>query len=160
MAQRLNQSEAWLSRYLDLARLPDDVMEAFPDPFELKISHVGVLKPILKPDASRGRVIAEAHRLARLRGAGEVVPKAVPDILRALQSAAVGDRASSKSSAPKKSGSASEVIRSESGSPLVRVDAKDRKGISITLLCKGGGTRAEADAALKKLLDQHWPAKQ
>ncbi|MCR5876693.1 ParB/RepB/Spo0J family partition protein [Phenylobacterium sp. J426] len=32
MAQRLNVSEAWLSRYLDLARLPADLVAAFPDP--------------------------------------------------------------------------------------------------------------------------------
>src|SRR3546814_12276726 len=64
MAQRLNQSEAWLSRYLDLARLPAELMIAFPDPFELKISHVGTLKPILKPEDSRARVLAEAARLA------------------------------------------------------------------------------------------------
>lgn len=158
MAQRLNQSEAWLSRYLDLARLPDELMIAFPDPFELKISHVGALKPILKPEDSRARVLAEAGRLAQLReegGAG--VPTTIPDILRALAAAAEAPRGDTKKSAPKKTGSPEDVFRSGTGMPLLRVDKRDRKSVSVMLFPKGGGTRAEAEVALQQLLDQHWP---
>ena len=159
MAQRLNQSEAWLSRYLDLARLPNELMIAFPDPFELKISHVGTLKPILKPDDSRARVLAEASRLARARAAGTTdVPVAVPDILRALVAAAAEPRGSAASkAAPKRTGLPEGAFLSGAGVPLLRVEKKDRKGISITLFPKSGGSRAEAETAMQKLLDQHWP---
>lgn len=158
MAQRLNQSEAWLSRYLDLARLPEELMIAFPDPFELKISHVGTLKPILKPEDSRARVFAEAARLAHLRTTGASnVPTSVPDILRALVAAGDALRGDTKKAAPKKTGSHEEIIRSGAGTPLLRVDRKDRKGVSVTLFPKGGGSRADAEAAMQELLDQHWP---
>jgi ParB family chromosome partitioning protein len=157
MAQRLNQSEAWLSRYLDLARLPAQLMPAFADPFELRISHVGTLKPILKPDQSRARVIEEAGRLAARREEGRSdVPRSVPDVLRALVAAATAPSTQLKS-APKKTGSAREVLRNEAGVPLMRVDRKDRKGIAVTLFCKGGGTRKDAETAMQALLDQHWP---
>ena len=36
MAGRLEVSEAWLSRYLDLAALPEEVVAAFGDVTELK----------------------------------------------------------------------------------------------------------------------------
>ncbi|WP_257551706.1 ParB/RepB/Spo0J family partition protein [Sphingopyxis sp. DBS4] len=160
MAQRLNQSEAWLSRYLDLARLPNELMIAFPDPFELKISHVGTLKPILKPDDSRARVLAEASRLARARAEGETnVPVTVPDILRALVAAAASEprRNAASKAPPKKTGSPEGVFLSGAGVLLLRVEKKDRKGISVTLFPKSGGSRAEAETAMQKLLDQHWP---
>lgn len=40
---------------------------------------------------------------------------------------------------------------------LLRVEGKDRKGLSVTLFHKGGGTREEAKTALMDLLDYHWP---
>lgn len=70
MAKRLNQSEAWVRRNLDLARLPGAVVAAFPDPFEPKISHIGSLKPVLKSDDNRSRILAEARRLHDERAAG------------------------------------------------------------------------------------------
>jgi ParB family chromosome partitioning protein len=158
MAQRLNQSEAWLSRYLDLARLPEGVVAAFAEPFDLKISHIGTLKPILKPQASRERVLAEAERISRARAQGAAdVPTSVPDVLRALVAATSSPMRAAGKSAPKKSGSTPEVLRNGSGVPLMRVDAKDRKGVSLTLFCKGGGSRAEAEHALGELLKVHWP---
>lgn len=45
---------------------------------------------------------------------------------------------------------------SDGGKPLLKVEAVDRKGLKLTLLARAGGTRAEAEAALKALLDQHW----
>src|SRR3546814_2271762 len=85
MAKRLNQSEAWLSRYLDLARFHPDLIGAFPDPFELKISHVVTLKPLLKGDGSRASVMEEARRLKADREAGKVgQPATVPEVLRLL----------------------------------------------------------------------------
>lgn len=156
MAARLNQSEAWLSRYLDLARLPEELLAAFPDPHELKISHVGTLKPILKPADQRGKVLAEATRLAEARKNGETAPNTVPDILRALVAAASGPTPTART-APKKTGKAAEVLKSAAGKPLVRIDRHDKKSVTLTLLLKEGGSREEADAALKQLLELHWP---
>lgn len=51
------------------------------------------------------------------------------------------------------------TVRNGSGAALFRVEGKDRKGkgLNLTLFLKGGGTRDEAEAALKDLLDHHWP---
>lgn len=152
MARRLNQSEAWLSRYLDLARLPAELMVAFADPLALKISHIGPLKPLLKAEPSRGRVLAEAARLAAERQAGSSEVLAVPDVLRRLTRAATlpGPGAAGRAlAAPRRSGSAEALISSEAGVPLLKVDKARPKALSLTLMPRSGGTRAEVDAALR-----------
>ena len=165
MAKRINQSESWLSRYLDLARFHPDLIAAFPDPFELKISHVGQLKPLLKGDGSRAAVMEEARRLKAAREGGEGgQPATVPEVLRLMTAAAGRDADKAKPAparpvAPKKTGSDDLTVRNGSGAALFRVEGKDRKGkgLNLTLFLKGGGTRDEAEAALKDLLDHHWP---
>lgn len=157
MAKRLNQSEAWLSRYLDLARLPADLLGAFADPFELKISHVGALKPLLKPEALRDAVLAKALALRedREKGRGSV-PSAPPDVIRVL-TAAAREAESAGKAAPKRTGKAALLLHNDAGTPLLRVEAASRREVTVTFLCRKGGRRREAEAALSRLLDQHWP---
>ncbi len=153
MAERINVSTSWLSRYLDLARLPAEVVRAFANPHELGIKHVTLLKPLLKPDEKRKRVIAEAERIAGARTRGDQVPTSVPDVIRMLATAAEPPK---KSGTPKRTGLAAEVVESASGKPLLRIDRRDRKSISLTLLHRGGGTREDAEAAIRRILDEHW----
>ena len=158
MAQRMGVSESWLSRYLDLARLPQDIFGAFADPFELKISHIGQLKPILKGDSTRAQVLARAREIRQQRDAGESAPAAAPEVIRALLKAAEVEAAPKKSGmahAPKKSGTG-EIIRNAAGAAILRIDGKDRKGLTLTLLHKSGGSREDIEAALRELLDHHW----
>lgn len=159
MAKRINQSESWLSRYLDLARFHPDLIDAFPDRFELKISHVGQLKPLLKGDGSRAAVLEEARRLKAARDAGEEgQPTTVPEVLRLLTAAAGRETEKPKAPvAPKKTGLDDFTVRNGNGAALLRVEGRDRKGLNLTLFLKGGGTRDEAEAAIKGLLDHHWP---
>lgn len=72
MAARLEVSEAWLSRYLQLAKLPPKIVAAFPSLREIRELHARVLKPLLVDPAARRRVIAEAEALAAARGAAAV----------------------------------------------------------------------------------------
>ena len=153
MAGRLNQSEAWLSRYLDLARLPTDLVAAFSDPHELKIKHVTLLKPLLKPDERARRVLAEAGVIASQKGEGS--PLTPRDVIRRLAAAADAPK---KSGSPKRSGKApTEVVSSPSGQPLFRVEPKSRGEVNVTLLLQAGGSRADVERALGELLTRLWP---
>lgn len=155
MAQRLNVTESWLSRYLDLARLPEEVVAAFASPGDLKIKHVTQLKPLLKPEARRERVFAAAKDLAERRASNAPVIPAV--VIRRLTDAAAETPAPTKSGSPKRSGSAGgETVHSANGRPLLRIEGHGRKGLSLVLFPKGGGRREEAETALRALLDQHW----
>src|SRR3546814_12264289 len=98
MAERINVTESWLSRYLDLARLPSELMTAFPNAQNLRIKHVTAIKPLLKPEDRRQRVFAEAARIASTQASASA-PMAVQDILRALALAADPPQRSGRSEA-------------------------------------------------------------
>lgn len=94
MAERLEVSKTWLSRFLDLAKLPRDVVDAFGDVLQLRENHARELKPLLASDPARSRVMAAAKKLARqqsgLRDEGEPLMEAAK-VVASLKQAAAGD---------------------------------------------------------------------
>ncbi|AGT10595.1 ParB/RepB/Spo0J family partition protein [Paracoccus aminophilus] len=91
MAARLEVSEAWLSRYLYLARLPQEIVAAWPQITELKELHARSLRPWLAD--AREDVLAEARKLGAEQhgaraGQGDLVP--VAKLLARLKAAAYG----------------------------------------------------------------------
>lgn len=151
MAERLNVTESWLTRYLDLARLPVELTRAFANPQELGVRNAIALKGLLKPEDRKARAFAEAGRIAEAREAGGPV-QSVVDTIKALSLAVDPPK---KAESPKKSGKP-ETVSTAGGKPILRIDGADRKGIRLTLLNKGGASRQDAEEALKAILDQHW----
>ena len=91
MAARLEVSEAWLSRYLYLARLPPVIVEAWPQITEIKELHARSVRPLLND--AEDKVLAEAKAVAAeqdraRKGQGGYVP--VPKVLARLKAAAYG----------------------------------------------------------------------
>lgn len=153
MAERLKVSESWLTRYLDLARLPEELTKAFANPQELGIRNGIALKSLLKPNDRKERAFREAERLAAERErTGRSL--SILEVIKALTLAADPPK---RSGSPKRSG-VSEAVANASGQPVLRIDGIDRKGIHITLLNKAGATRGDAEDAIRVVLDQHWPA--
>jgi ParB family chromosome partitioning protein len=152
MAERLKVSESWLTRYLDLARIPDELMVAFKKPQELGIRNAIALKALLKPDDRRARAYAAAEKLRQEQeGIGREMP--VLDVIKALVLATDPPK---RSGSPKKSGVAHTVSSGE-GKPVLRIEGADRKGVRLTLLHKGGASREDAETALREILESHWP---
>lgn len=151
MAERINVSESWLTRYLDLARLPAELMAAFPEPQDLSIRNVIALKPLLKPEDKRATVFKEAASLGKAQAdAGKAMP--ILDVIRALTAAGDLPR---RSGSPKKSGMA-QTVSSAAGKAVLRIEGADRKGVRLTLLNKGGASREDAEKAIREVLDAHW----
>lgn len=151
MAERLKVSESWLTRYLDLARLPRELTVAFVNPQELGIRNAIALKALLKPDDRREKAFAEAARLASVQvGEGRALP--VLDVIKALTNAVDAPK---KSGSPKKSGKP-ETVSNLDGKPVLKILGSDRKGIHLTLLNKGGASRDDIEKAMKDILDAHW----
>lgn len=147
MAERIKVSESWLTRYLDLARLPAELMIAFPDPQQLSIRNVIALKPLLKLDDVRARVFAKAAELGEAQRKGAMP---VLDVIRIL---------AGESNVPRRSPATSpllQTVNDAAGKPVLRVEGVDRKGIRLTLLQKGGASREDVDQALRAILDRHW----
>lgn len=151
MAERLKVSESWLTRYLDLARLPAELTRAFVEPQQLGIRNAIALKALLKPEERKARAFQEADKLAKAQ-ASSGQPMAVLDVIKALTLAVDAPK---RSGSPKKSGKP-ETVLSDAGKPLLKLEAVGRKGVKLTLLPREGGTRAEVETALKALLDKHW----
>jgi ParB family transcriptional regulator, chromosome partitioning protein len=151
MAERLKVSESWLTRYLDLARLPAELTRAFTEPQELGVRNAIALKALMKPEDRRERAFQEAGRLAKVQAdTGQAMP--VLEVIKALTLAVDPPK---RSGSPKKSGKP-ETVTGAGGKPILRIEGADRKGVRLTLLSKGGATREEADEAIRKVLDQHW----
>ncbi|WP_068090663.1 ParB/RepB/Spo0J family partition protein [Novosphingobium rosa] len=151
MAERIKVSESWLTRYLDLARMPAELMVAFREPQALTIRNVIALKPFLKAEETRDLLFRKAAALAEAQMAtGQAIP--VLEIIRALTEVATPP----KKAPTRKAAGSTQVVTGESGKPVLRIEGADRKGLRLTLLHKGGATREEAEAAIRELLDRHW----
>ncbi|WP_256947404.1 ParB/RepB/Spo0J family partition protein [Haematobacter genomosp. 1] len=85
MAERLEVSEGWLSRYLQLARLPDAIVRAFGSLRDIKELHARALRPLLAEPEAEARVLAEAAVLEAAKGQGVAVP--APEVINRLKAA-------------------------------------------------------------------------
>lgn len=61
MAAVLQQTDSWLSRFLDLAEMPKQIVEAYPTLQEIKTGHMKLLKPFLADSKSRNRILDAAR---------------------------------------------------------------------------------------------------
>ncbi|MBC2670725.1 ParB/RepB/Spo0J family partition protein [Novosphingobium piscinae] len=161
MAERLNVTPSWLSRYLDLARLPGEIVAAFASPHELRIKHVTQLKPLLKPPAKYALVEQRAQALAAARigaaadGGGGGKPLAAADVIRQLAAAYKGPQ---KVRIADAAAGSHETIMDSRGKPIMTVHKPRRgEGVSLTLIPDGKGNRAEVVAAFERLLARYWP---
>lgn len=65
MAERLEVSPPWLSRYLVLAKMPEEILAAFASKRDIKERHARALKPLLSAPDQAEAVLDEARYLAK-----------------------------------------------------------------------------------------------
>jgi ParB family transcriptional regulator, chromosome partitioning protein len=157
MAERLEVTKSWLSRYLELAKLPSEIAAAFASPHVLGIRHGAILAPLLRAPDQRERVLAEAGRIrveqAALAASGTaaIVPASV---LARLVSAATTRVASRK---PVASG-AEHVVRASDGAVIARSQRAGRGGgVTISLPAPARHDRKALLRALEDILDHVIP---
>ena len=148
MAERLNVAPAWLSRLLDLARMPSVIHDAFGDPALLKVEHAKNIAPLLRGGPATDKVLAEASALAdrqqAAKRAGEGLLRPA-DVVRALQRAAIARTVKEKPSAV-------ETLLSSTKRPMLKVARKRAGGFMIEILPKSGAQSAEILAAIESVL--------
>lgn len=155
MAERLEVPKAWLSRFLDLAKLPTDVVEAFGDPRQLKERHARTLKPLLANDASRPKVMAEAKRLAGLQAAALASGQGLPDpakVVNLLVKAAAEPVPAKK---PAAKGVVS--VTNDAGATLFTLARKGAKRVVLELSLDAEASNADFQAAFARELDRVRP---
>jgi ParB family chromosome partitioning protein len=149
MAERLNVSNGWMSRILEVGRLPQPIVDAFADPRGITARHAGQLAPMLRQAITRDPMIAAAERIAAGQRAGDAAlePHRVVTALLAAASA----------TARRPRPQAAREIISGSGKPMLQVDSKGAgKGMAIRILPRSGASRGEVQAALLALVDQYF----
>ena len=151
MVERLEVTKSWLSRYLELAKLPPEVVVAFGTPHAIGISHAAVLAPLLRVSAKRDRVISEAERLTDEQqqlasGGGAFIKPAV--VIKRLVAAA--EARATKPAKPKE-----QVVRAANGAVVARGQRGGRGGgLAITVPTPGAHSRAEVLRALEQIFDK------
>jgi ParB family chromosome partitioning protein len=146
MVGRLEVSKSWLSRYLELARLPAEVIAGFGSPHVIGISHAAVLAPLLRVPKTRERVIAAATALAQEQSAsaGEVLAPAA--VVRRLRQAGEGKVIKS---APKEV-----IVHGADGAILAKGQRNPAGSVVITLPGATRRDRTDVLRAVADLLDQ------
>jgi len=91
MAERLEVSPPWLSRYLTLAKMPEEILAAFASKRDIRERHARALKPLLNVAEQAEAIMEEAKFLARTQakaaqGQGGFVEAA--DVFKRLKAAA------------------------------------------------------------------------
>jgi ParB family chromosome partitioning protein len=153
MAERLEVSRSWLSRYLELARLPPDVVAAFASAHAIGISHAAILAPLLRADDQRERIIAEARRLAveraELVARGERPPSPA-GVTQRLTNAGRAPTVTRRADVPR-----AHVVRSSEGNVVARGQRGGRGGgVTINIPTPAKHARGALVAAVEEILDQ------
>nr|WP_226898529.1 ParB/RepB/Spo0J family partition protein [Mangrovicoccus algicola] len=133
MAERLEVSEGWLSRYLQLAKLPQEIVAAYGSIRDLKELHARQLKPLLARPGDREKVMAVAAGLAAEKADG--APRDGAQVLAALKAAV---------RAPKPKGQGGTLYRRGPGEAGISVR---KKGRSVVMEFPEGLSRAALEQA-------------
>ena len=155
MAERLEVSKGWLSRFLDLAKLPADVVESFGDVRQMREHHAREIKPLLANSATRARVMAEARRIASLQaisGANGQPFMDAPKVISALKLAAAGQP---HAAAP--TYAAVTVVTSEAGTTLFTLTPKGSKKVVLELVLDAKATNEDFRLAFERELSRLRP---
>lgn len=155
MAARLEVALDWLSRFLDMAELPDEVVGAYPDVSHIKVNHARVLKPFLiAKDKSaqqiHARLLQRAGELrveqtqAREQGREGRDGRAV---FRALKSVTEGQS--------KAKGILTTYDAKGSRKPMMEVKRQGRSGLTIRIIPGSGADKAEVLEACKAALNEY-----
>lgn len=153
MAERLEVTEAWLSYYLELANLPDEIVKAYPDVTQIRVQHARSLKPLLKDNRTKKLIIDQAKSLTKeqqaARRAGELLLDGQQVIKRLIGAA------KSKAKAATKSGPLAEYT-SNNGKKMLSVTRKGRAGIVMTIMPNSGASKGEISKACETAISEYY----
>jgi ParB family chromosome partitioning protein len=148
MAARLNVSNSWMSRILEVGRLPQEIIDAFADSHDVTARHAGQLAPSLRRTEIRERMIERAGEIRDEHVAGGV-PLDAHQVVAALLASASG--------APRRKASAPRQVMAANGRPMLKVEAKGRgKALTIHVLPRSNAQRAELQAAVLEALEGYF----
>lgn len=148
MAARLRVSNSWMSRTLEVGRLPREIVDAFADSRTVTARHAGQLAPSLRHPHSAAQMIAAAAKLVAVRVAGG--PAIEPHQVVSALLAAVA-----KPPRAQRPGPTGDIL-SARGKPMLRVEGKGKASdLTIHVLPRHEADVEELRAAVISVLDTY-----
>lgn len=141
MAEHLKLSRSWLSRLLDVARLPDEIVAAFADTHDITVRIARDIKPLSNDPRALTRMREEAKRIAEERAGG--LRLSGPEVAKRLVRATVKPT-------PKAAGE--KEVCGPSGKAILRYAKGRGGGVTIKIPAKPAASRAELLKAIENLL--------
>lgn len=142
MAEHLKLSKSWLSRLLDVARLPDEVVAAFSDTHDITVRVARDLKPLAGDPKALARMQDEARRIEEERtDAGTKLSG--PEVAKRLVKATV---------VPVAKGDGEKEITGPGGKILLRYSKGRGGALTIKIQPRTGASSAEILKAIEGIL--------
>lgn len=145
MAEHLNISRSWLSRLLDVARLPTAIVDAFADTHDITVRIARDLKPLTNEPRLLGAMVGEAEAIVKEREKDNRVT-AGPAVAKRLIAATTQPRPDTKSS------SAQTDVRSKAGKPMLTISRGRAGALTIKVHPRSGAEKTEILAAIDAAL--------
>ncbi len=154
MAQRLDVSQSWLSRYLKLTELPEAVIAAYADVTHIKEIHARTLLPLIEEKREgrsyRAKVLAKAAELSALQSAAREEGRPGPDGAEVLRQLVAVKRQA-------KPRTVSHSYNARNGAVMLEAKANARSGLTLRVTPGSGADAAEilkaCEEALRAYLD-------
>lgn len=145
MAEHLKISRSWLSRLLDVARLPDEIVVAFADTHDITVRVARDIKPLA----------GDPRALALMTQEGQAIAEERADLGARLGGPEVAKRLVRATVTKTKEASAGEVvIKSKSGKPMLRYTRSARSGLTLRIVPKSGAAVDDIMAEIRALLTE------
>lgn len=150
MAKHINVSKSWLTRMLDVARLPEEVVSAFGDRHDITVRIARDLKPLVAEGRGLKAMTVEAARIADQRATSGSGPSGAEVAKRLIRSTEEPQPTRAKRSAPTE-------VRSAGDKPMLSVVRATGRGggLTIKVLPRSGAKKAELLKALDAVLSEH-----
>jgi ParB family chromosome partitioning protein len=140
-AKRLGKSQAWLSQFLYLANLPDEIVAAFPRVTDIGLTHGRELKPLLDKPSSREKLIKAAKEIV------EDNSRTAAIVMKRLLVAGQDRKKVAQNS------NVLGVFDGKEGKKAVTVKRKGKRDLTIELNRLGVATKEEALELIQKAID-------
>jgi ParB family chromosome partitioning protein len=144
MAEHLNLSKSWLSRLLDVARLPEELVAAFSDTHDITVRVARDIKPLAGDVRALAKMREEAARIAEQRRK-EGLKISGPEVAKRLVKA---------TTAPVAKAAGEKEVTGNGGKVILRYTKARGGGLTIKVPSKTGATTAELLKAIERLLSK------
>jgi ParB family transcriptional regulator, chromosome partitioning protein len=145
MADHLNISRPWLSRLIDVARLPAEIVAAFSDRHDVTVRIARDLKPLAANPQSRKAMEACALEIIAERGGDQKKLTAAETAKRLVQ-------ATIKPAKGKAAREATREVSAKSGKPMLAYSVGANGTLTLKVLAKSGAGTEELLSAIEKLI--------